>query len=81
MSENTELVRRSFEAMSAWNLEALLGLYDPDIEFLPLTGARVETGDTGAMRAHARTSPRPVSSGTYWSPRATSTGTSATASW
>jgi ketosteroid isomerase-like protein len=44
MSENVELVRRSFEAMSAWDVDALLRLYDPDVEFLPLTGTRVESG-------------------------------------
>jgi ketosteroid isomerase-like protein len=44
VSENVELVRRSFEAISAWDLDALPGLYDPDVEFLPLTGTRVETG-------------------------------------
>jgi ketosteroid isomerase-like protein len=44
MSENAELVRRSFEAMSAWDAEALLRLYDTDVEFLPLTGTRVESG-------------------------------------
>jgi ketosteroid isomerase-like protein len=44
MSENVELVRRSFEAMSAWDVDALLRLYDPDVEFLPLTGTRVEGG-------------------------------------
>jgi ketosteroid isomerase-like protein len=44
VSENVELVRKSFEAMSAWDVDALLRLYDPDVEFLPLTGTRVETG-------------------------------------
>lgn len=44
MSENVELVKRSFQAISAWDLDALPGLYDPDVEFLPLTGTRVETG-------------------------------------
>ena len=42
MSENVELVKRSFEAMSAWDIDALLRLYDRDVEFLPLTGTRVE---------------------------------------
>jgi ketosteroid isomerase-like protein len=41
VSENVELVRRSFEAMSAWDVEVLLELHDPDVEFLPLTGTRV----------------------------------------
>jgi ketosteroid isomerase-like protein len=44
VSENVELVRRSFEAMSAWDIEALLRLYYRDVEFLPLTGTRIETG-------------------------------------
>jgi ketosteroid isomerase-like protein len=44
MSENVALVRRSFEAMCAWDVDALLRLYAADIEFLPLTGTRVETG-------------------------------------
>ena len=30
--------------MSAWDVEALLRLYDADVEFLPLTGTRVESG-------------------------------------
>jgi ketosteroid isomerase-like protein len=44
VSGNVELVRRSFEAMSAWDVDALLRLYDQDVEFLPLTGTRVESG-------------------------------------
>ena len=44
MPENVELVRRSFEAISAWDVDALLRLYHPDVEFLPLTGTRVESG-------------------------------------
>ena len=44
VSNNVELVRRSFEAISAWNIEALLRLYHPEIEFMPLTGTQVETG-------------------------------------
>jgi ketosteroid isomerase-like protein len=44
MSENVEIVTRSFEAMTAWDVDALLRLYDPDVEFLPLTGTRVESG-------------------------------------
>jgi ketosteroid isomerase-like protein len=30
--------------MSAWDIDALLRLYDADVEFLPLTGTRVESG-------------------------------------
>jgi ketosteroid isomerase-like protein len=44
MSENVALVRRSFEAMCAWDVDALLRLYAVDVEFLPLTGTRVESG-------------------------------------
>jgi ketosteroid isomerase-like protein len=42
--DNIELVRRSFAAISAWDVDALLRLYDPDVELLPLTGTRVESG-------------------------------------
>ena len=42
--DNVELVKRSFEAISAWDVDALLRLYDPDVELLPLTGTRVESG-------------------------------------
>jgi ketosteroid isomerase-like protein len=42
--ENVELVSRSFAAMRAWDVDALLELHDPDVEFLPLTGTRVESG-------------------------------------
>jgi ketosteroid isomerase-like protein len=44
MCQNVELVKRSFEAMSAWDVDALLRLYDVDVEFMPLTGTRVESG-------------------------------------
>jgi ketosteroid isomerase-like protein len=44
MSDNVELVRRSFEAMAAWDVDALLRLYDTDVKFLPLTGTLVESG-------------------------------------
>jgi ketosteroid isomerase-like protein len=44
VSENVELVRRSFEAMAAWDVDGLLAFYDEDVEFLPLTGTRVESG-------------------------------------
>ncbi len=43
-TDNIELVRRSFAAISAWDVDGLLRLYDPDVELLPLTGTRVETG-------------------------------------
>ena len=38
MSENVALVKRSFEAMGAWDVDALVRLYATDVEFLPLTG-------------------------------------------
>jgi ketosteroid isomerase-like protein len=44
VSENVDLVRRSFEAMKTWDVDALLRVYDQDVEFLPLTGTRVESG-------------------------------------
>jgi ketosteroid isomerase-like protein len=44
VSENVELVRRSFQATCAWDVDALLRLYDPEVEYLPLTGTRVESG-------------------------------------
>ena len=42
--ENAQLARQTFEAMGRWDLDGLLELYDPDVEFLPLTGTRVESG-------------------------------------
>lgn len=45
MSErNAEIARLSFEAICRADLDALLELYDPEVEFLPLTGTRVESG-------------------------------------
>jgi ketosteroid isomerase-like protein len=44
VSENVELVKRSFQAIRAWDIEGLLRLYHPEIEFMPLTGTRVESG-------------------------------------
>ena len=44
MSDNVALVRRTFEAIRAWDIEELLTLYHPDVVFLPLTGTQVETG-------------------------------------
>jgi ketosteroid isomerase-like protein len=43
-NENIEVVRRSFDAIGRWDIDALLRLYDPEIEYLPLTGTRVESG-------------------------------------
>jgi ketosteroid isomerase-like protein len=50
MPDNVALVRKSFEAIRAWDIDTLLGLYDPDIQFMPLTGTRVESG---GYRGHA----------------------------
>jgi ketosteroid isomerase-like protein len=50
MSDNVELVQQSFKAISVWNVDELLRLYDPDVELLPLTGTRVESG---GYRGHA----------------------------
>jgi ketosteroid isomerase-like protein len=44
MSAKVEVVRRSFQAMSGWDVDELLQLYAPDVEFLPLTGTLVESG-------------------------------------
>jgi ketosteroid isomerase-like protein len=41
---NVEIVRSAFDAIRRRDLDALLALYDPEIEFLPLTGTRVERG-------------------------------------
>jgi ketosteroid isomerase-like protein len=48
--ENVEIVRQSFDAIGRGDIEQLLELYDRDIEFLPLTGTRVESG---GYRGHA----------------------------
>jgi ketosteroid isomerase-like protein len=44
MTDNVALVRRSLEAICAWDLDTLLQLYAPDVVLLPLTGTRVESG-------------------------------------
>jgi ketosteroid isomerase-like protein len=41
---NVEAARLTFEAIGRWDIDALLELYDPGVEFLPLTGTRVESG-------------------------------------
>jgi uncharacterized protein len=41
---NVEVVRRSFEAIGRWDIDALVAMYADDVEFLPLTGTRVESG-------------------------------------
>ena len=44
VSSNIELVRRAFAAVAAWDVDALRQLYHREIELLPLTGTRIETG-------------------------------------
>ena len=44
MSDNVELVRSSFAAISSLGHRALAVALHPEIEFLPLTGTQVETG-------------------------------------
>jgi ketosteroid isomerase-like protein len=44
MSDNVAVVRRTLEAICAWDVDTLLELYDPDVQLLPLTGTRVESG-------------------------------------
>jgi ketosteroid isomerase-like protein len=44
MSDYVALVRRSLEAICAWDVDTLLELYAPDVQMLPLTGTRVESG-------------------------------------
>jgi ketosteroid isomerase-like protein len=43
-ADNSDVARQSFEAIGRWDIDGLLELYDPEIEFLPLTGTRVESG-------------------------------------
>ena len=42
--ENVQIVQSAFDAIRRRDIEALLQLYDADIEFLPLTGTLVESG-------------------------------------
>ena len=45
MSEhNAAIARQTFRAICRRDIDGLLELYDPQIEFLPLTGTRVESG-------------------------------------
>ena len=44
MSDNVDVVRRTLEAICTRDVDMLLELYDPDVQFLPLTGTRVESG-------------------------------------
>ena len=41
---NAQVARQTFEAICERDLDALLTLYDADIEFQPLTGMQVELG-------------------------------------
>jgi len=41
---DVDIVHSAFDAIGRRDLDTLLSLYDPDIEFLPLTGTRVEHG-------------------------------------
>jgi ketosteroid isomerase-like protein len=43
-TDNVALVTSSLEAICAWDVDTLVRLYHPDIEFMPLTGTRVESG-------------------------------------
>jgi len=42
--ENVDVVQLAFGAIGRRDIGGLLSLYDPRIEFLPLTGTRVESG-------------------------------------
>jgi ketosteroid isomerase-like protein len=42
--ENAAVARETFKRICRRDIDGLLELYDPEIEFLPLTGTRVESG-------------------------------------
>jgi ketosteroid isomerase-like protein len=42
--DNADVARQAFDAIGRWSIDELLALYDPEVEFLPLTGTRVESG-------------------------------------
>ena len=44
MDAKIDVVRQSFAAICAWDIDRLIELYASDVEFLPLTGTRVESG-------------------------------------
>jgi ketosteroid isomerase-like protein len=52
--ENVDVARRTFDAICKRDIDGLLELYDPAIEFEPLTGLEVENrgyhGHTGVRR-------------------------------
>lgn len=41
---NADIVRQTFRRICAHDIDGLLELYHPEVEFLPLTGTRVESG-------------------------------------
>jgi ketosteroid isomerase-like protein len=61
--ENVEIVRRSFEAIADGDVDALLSLYDPAVQFLPLTGTQVESG---GYRGHRGVRDYFVEAGEIW---------------
>jgi len=44
MGSQVDVVRQSFDAICTRDIDRLIDLYAPDVEFLPLTGTRVESG-------------------------------------
>jgi ketosteroid isomerase-like protein len=50
VSDSVALVKQLFEAVRLSDVDMLLELYHPDVELMPLTGTRVETG---GYRGHA----------------------------
>ena len=81
VSSNVEIVRRSFAAIAAWDVDALLQLYHPEIELLPLTGTRIETGGYIGHEGVRPASRRPMLCGTCSSLGATSFTIWATVCW
>jgi ketosteroid isomerase-like protein len=61
--ENVEIVRRLFAAIRERDLGEMLRIYDPEIEFRPLTGTRIETG---GYRGHAGIRAYFEEAGTVW---------------
>ena len=46
---NVQVARQTFEAICKRDIQGLLELYTPDIEFEPLTGLEVESRGSGAL--------------------------------
>jgi ketosteroid isomerase-like protein len=61
--ENIEIVRRLFAAIRDRDLDTMLRLYDPEIQFRPLTGTRIESG---GYRGHAGIRAYFDEAGTVW---------------